>query len=760
MLTLFDSFTIPDVPHVQIYRDDEKRHKFYMVSERASVARDDAGKPLFSFILYARDVGRLAPSDLEVERGFLQATTSAGVTREQEQKIRAYLKQKLQDEQRAGRWFLWLPFAQTEPELTYPPLWLSGTVEFTAVPPSMIAFTAGSKEPSLIDSNIASFSAELSQDGAELFRQAVEKGTVLAGVQYRLKFAARIPAIRIVIDGDRGEFYKEVKNYVRRRYESTSTSSVFGWTYHSSTYVSEWDELSSISKFRNTFHNLTITVKDSSLPGAGDDDQTAALEKMAFEVFQTNVLPSFFEPAIKEVAQEKQNPAASIPVNEEFTGRVHIVMSRSQLVEKAVNPSAQFAQTLTQDELKALTTYIDLGDTYFKELDVTVNANVNFLVDPVYALKVFMQYDQQDDLRGVRVTEAKEFLFRSADQTHRFRKIMAKAPDGAPKDKYRYWSEISYKDTGETIRVPPTGSLETNERQLVISYRRLGFVKVTLALGSMPDNVRVVRVSMRYPGYNGPSAQQTFELTRDKPTGTFFTYTGSAAGTHNSQPGPYTYQVSYVLTDGQRMDLPAQQSQAESLTITDPFEQTVTTRFMAQADFTVVEKIQLDARYQDDAHDFNAEYHAEFTQNGESGAWTLGIRDPRKLDFQYRVLVLYKNGARNEHPARSGTLGTSVPCGEGAVDALEVSVIPGTTDWRKYKLVLVYLHYVDAPNNIDEQKNFTFRPDQQNDQSWKVLLRDKHLRTYSYRIRYIGVDAADTRDLDWTRTDDPILVIP
>mgnify|MGYP003344777606 CR=1 FL=1 len=43
------------------------------------------------------------------------------------------------------------------------------------------------------------------------------------------------------------------------------------------------------------------------------------------------------------------------------------------------------------------------------------------------------------------------------------------------------------------------------------------------------------------------------------------------------------------------MDLPEQSSQAENLSITDPFEQTVTTRFMAQADFSVVEKIEVSA---------------------------------------------------------------------------------------------------------------------------------------------------------------------
>lgn len=760
MLTLFNSFTVPDVPNVQIYRDDEKRHKFYMVSERASIARDDDGKPIFTFILYARDLDRLTTGDVEVERGYLQVTTRAGVSKEQEDKIRTYLKQKLADEQRGMFWFLSLPFTQSEPELGYPPIWLSGSVEFSAVTPSMVIYTAGSKEPSLIDSNLASFSADLNQDGAELFRQALEKGSVLAGVQYHLKFAARIPAIKIVIDGDRGEFYKEVKNYIHKRYESHSSSSFFGWTYSSHSYVSEWDELSSISKFRNTFHNLTITVDDSSLPGSEKDAQKDDLEKMAFEIFQTNVLPTFFQPALQDVAKEVANPATAIPVNTETTGHLHIEITRSQLVEKVVNPSVQFSQAIKAEEIKALTSYLDLSNTFFQELDVTVNANVNFVQDPVFALKVFMEYDQQDEVRNLHIKKAKEFLFKTADQAARFRQIMAKASDGAPKDKYHYWSEISYKDTGETIRVPATGTTESNERQLVINYRRLGFVKVNVMLGIMPDNVKAVQVAMKYPGYTGPSAQQTFELTKDKPTASYFTYTGKPGGAAASDPGPYRYQATFVLSDGQRMDLPEKSGQAETLSITDPFEQTVTTRFMAQADFNVVEKIEVNARYRDTAHDFAADHHAEYTKNGESSAWALGLRDPDKRDFVYDVLILYKNGARSEQKDRKGELGSSLPCGEGAVDALEVSVIPSTTEWNKYKLVLVYLRYQDIANGVDEQVNYTFKPDAQSDQTWKVLLKNAQLHTYSYRIRYVAVSPADNHEITWTPTDDPVLVVP
>ena len=63
-----------------------------------------------------------------------------------------------------------------------------------------MTFTAGSKEPSLIDSNLASFSADLNQDGAELFRQALTlwRGRTLAGLE-----GERRPGVPEVVQADR-----------------------------------------------------------------------------------------------------------------------------------------------------------------------------------------------------------------------------------------------------------------------------------------------------------------------------------------------------------------------------------------------------------------------------------------------------------------------------------------------------------------------------------------------------------------------------
>jgi hypothetical protein len=259
---------------------------------------------------------------------------------------------------------------------------------------------------------------------------------------------------------------------------------------------------------------------------------------------------------------------------------------------------------------------------------------------------------------------------------------------------------------------------------------------------------------MIYPGSNLPSAQQSFELTKEKPTANFFTYTGQTG-----EPQKYHYWITYNLTDGQRMDMPEQSDLAESLTIPNPFDQTVTTRFTAQADFGVVQKIYLDARYRDPLNDFAVDHHAELANNGETSAWSFGLRNSNKRDFEYTVTILYKNGSRQElAPVTNRKLGDTIFPGEGAVDALEVTIVPSTIDWTKYKLALLTLVYEDAAHGIKEDQNFTFRQATSSaDVLWKVLLRNKDLKSYHYHVRYLGVNASDNHEVDG-RSDDSFLI--
>src|SRR5712692_3308878 len=139
MLTLYGSedFKVPGVDYVKIFRDDKNTSQFYMMSEHATIARDEQEKPLFTFIMYARNVDKLAPDDLQIERGYIALSTQAGVSPEDEQKIRDYLHNLI----------------GSDPLLGYPPIFLVGTVELVSFSDNNAPHSTGQGAPSLIGAN-------------------------------------------------------------------------------------------------------------------------------------------------------------------------------------------------------------------------------------------------------------------------------------------------------------------------------------------------------------------------------------------------------------------------------------------------------------------------------------------------------------------------------------------------------------------------------------------------------------------------------
>ncbi len=748
MLSLYDQIVVPGVDRVVLYRDGDFPHRFYMVTDLASLVRDADGSPMFTFFLYARNADQLAEADREVERGYVSMSTSVTVSQADQQKLLAYLRDRLSGEISRGFRFLGVPVATAEPELAYPPLWIDGTVELVTVPADMAPFSAGSKQPSLVGTNVAVFAQNLTQDGAEFMRQALLHGRNPALVNYTLHYAAQIPAVRIRIFGDKSAFYEEVKTHYQ--YVSWRATDVSYWFYDIRTYQEIVRTMDSVSTWDSTFQHLSVKVIDDDFrdPGTTDDVKQKLID-MAFEILKNNVLPSFFEDKWAPTDDEKKTGFVR-----NSSGTVDITFEQSSVIPKQINPTGLLTSALTADEIAGNTVWVDLSQTAFPELDVTVSANVNFTADPVYALKVFLSYDQADEIRNTRVKAAKELLFKSADQPGRWRQIMARGADGAPKDQYQYWSELTYKETGQTIRIPETGMIDARDRQLVISYRRLGFVKVDLLLSSMPPDIESADVTISYPGSASPDATQSFSLTRDKPTASYFAHTGS-----DGDPDPYRYTVTYHLKGEQRMQLPDATSTAATLTVTNPFESAVTTSFVAQGDFSQTAKIIFDAHYVDADHDFRQDFHGELASVGASVTWALELRDPAWRQFGYTCTVLQQDGSRVDLPSTPGTLGSTVFLGTGGIAPLDIKII-NTVDWAKYKVIVVSLQYDDDANHVHQAREFVLRQgNPATDPEWIVLVQDPAQKSFHYRIRRVGQVPADSQDSGWLPSTDTIVLV-
>ncbi len=765
MLSFFDSLTVPGLEKVTVYRDDEDAYRFYVMPSTPGIAVDDDGELLLQLMIYARNVDTLPPDQLEAQRGWIAASVELRLTDEEEKAVRAYLKGVVNQ----GRhlWFarfFRLREQNVEPKITLPPEWISGDVVLSLPTPGGTS-TISSSKPSLISTNVATLSGDLSQDSSELLRQAVLKGGLPMAVSYvDLTFVARIPAISIRIHGDRTAFLQETI----RKYQVTHTTvhreevdlGLISWSYE---YWTSWTENhTSLEAFRSETQSITIEIEDSDFRTEPEYVQMRAkFEEMALTIFTNNVVPTILSDVSKEFEAQrlalagpadKPAPPCSVQhLTSTITGTIDITLSKSAVVQLKKSPNGALARNLTPEQIAKAVQYLDLSDPYFTELFLRVHANVNFAADPVFGLKVNVEYEQQDDQQNRIVKGATSMLFTSADQVQTFRQILARGADGATKDEYRYWSEIIYKETGQTIRVPASGSLPGSGSELVISYRSLGFVKVIATLAPQPPEVASVKVAFSYPRSSAASAAQSFELSTATPTATYFTYVG-----HGGEPDPYTYRLTYVLTDGQQMDVPEVTSRAESLTIGSPFESRITATFVAQADFTVVDKIILDATYDDSANDLRLTHHAELAANGASDTWSVALRDPAKTGFTYSTLVLYKNGSSETQPAAPGVLGTTLPVGVGATSALEVMLVPNLD--QAHPSAVVQLAYDDAASDVHQTQNYTIGFQDQ-PSTFKVLLRDPNARTYRYRIQVLASASFPGWDSGWREATDTVLLV-
>ncbi|MBK7820432.1 MAG: hypothetical protein IPJ61_04995 [Tessaracoccus sp.] len=769
MLNFLNHFTVPGVEHVTVFHDDQDPKLFYMVTEVTSFLTRQDGSPAFTLISFARDFTLLADKATalgaaETEGGFLEFTTCLEVSQEDQQKIRAYIAGGMGNRpvpRLSGRRIL-LSRAGALPgggiKLTYP-TWVDGKVSllFPSGGETFIKAVQGSEKPSLVNSNLASFVAFLGQEGVRLVRRSLEDGKSPFGVTYSVSFVARIPNLRVKVWGKSEQFYQDLKGYTQREITEKGTRYRF-------------PQVSSLSELQNMSSNLHIEYNRDDFRAAGaetgGEDPTKAVENLVFEIVKQMVLEKFlktgFVPGLdpKKLGREgvsrgpngtyldsnqlyledfSQTMEADIDFS--FEGATNFV------VEK--HPSSGLFDMADPERIKKCITEADLSKPYFTLLDVPVQVTADFERDPIAAIKVFLEYDQMDEQGGGRKRQVEEFLFDSNDDRFYFRVVMARHPDGTPKDQYTYRSQIIYKASAKVEELEP---VPTNDRNLVIGYDQLNCVNVAVYWGAIPaDVVQQVQVSFRYPGVDLPSATADAILRLDSPQAGWFTYTGKNTSRE------YEYDVTFFMTDGQRITQKNLRSSTQRLIINAPFEDKLRATFVPQGSFPPVASIVVTASYVDGDYDVN-DVHS-FTNSSETWEWTVDLRDRAKRDFTYKVDVTYADGSSSAGEPRPGTEGT-ILVGDVAREMLRVEVVPALLDMAKWKLVIVRLSYADgtgAPPTEHIIQLTAAAPDP-NALVWNIPLKDAARREFSYQIQAFGY-AGEKHVVEPTPTTDPLLVL-
>lgn len=755
MLSLYGSFTVPDVPDVVIYRDDENARKFYMVSGKPQILRSDprdpASRPMIDLIAYTRDHSQPTPASDDVERGLMQMTVGLEIAQADQDRIRAHLRRRLTDEVTRGFRFLGILLRLGEPELGYAPQFIGGTATATTFGAELQIAAQGTCPILATGINSASFSYQLTQSGARLMRQTMEQGALPIQVRYEgLMMIARIPAVTIRIRGDRREFLEEARQHAFLRQHVT-----FGGLI---VHRLVWYAPPSLSSFRDTHHSLTIEIDDGDFRDADpSDDLTQELEKMALTILQNNILPSFFERAIPAEDETDDEAGRGYWFREttEVTGSVDVTISRRDVVQVEHGANAILATDLTPAQAAGAIRYASLSQPNIPVMTLTVVPNLNFAIDPILLVNVFIDYDEFDDIKNQRVRVQRQVRLSRDDGPQQFRFDLAMGPDRAAKTGYRYRTVVHFTGTMVTAEHPPAGGWNQGTGELlVISYAQLGQVKVDLLLAPMPPEVASVEVTLTYPDPTARGAVKTISLSPASPTGSWLVSLPAGGAIR-----PYRVERTYRMADGSTLTLPPEENAAETLTITSPFEARVLTTFVGRGNFdTDVQAIIVTAVYADAAHDLTERITLTLDGSRRTETWTVRQVDKDLVRFDYQVRVLRRNGSETT-ASHAGTLGGTITVGPTGSDAVEVIVDAEMVDWARFARVMVTLEYEDPAHGISLRKPLLFSDTGHLVQSWSWLVADPARRAFRYTVRRVGRSAADDLIEPPVETDDPFVVL-
>jgi hypothetical protein len=318
MLALKPLFTIN---RVTVFGDNADPDQFYYLPEQVHLATDSSGKPQFTLIKYMRDITD-NPTWTEGQAlggGFLIFSVNLSLDADTRSQI---IRQ-------ANK------FSQGSPNLATAPF-TDGTVRVLALDATdapvqgrirFVENVIGTTKPSLFGDLQATFSLELSQEGATMMEQAFEKGGQPIGLVYDMTFLGLRPAFDVTVKADYKRVYEEFNAKLAAQYMMIRAEIEAG--------------------FQKLIENKAIEVTVNSYT---TDANMREQQQNALKFFTENLLKDFFTPSL-------QMPAAqSTSLLGELAGMLGLPQSANRPASNASAPAGHGATTPTTQTAASHTT--------------------------------------------------------------------------------------------------------------------------------------------------------------------------------------------------------------------------------------------------------------------------------------------------------------------------------------------------------------------------------------------------------------------
>lgn len=199
---------------VLLYRDHSHPHRYYFMPAAPRIARSPSGSPLMALTVYRRDVTD-NPAFSEGDSlggGFLDLTVDLGVPRSRIERVRDELGRRYGVEVELGS----LPVEDGSVRIS---VLSTSETDSGAEPGRFVETILGATKPSLYDDNRATFSVQLSQEGALLLEAEIRNGgATQIGVVYELRFRGMLPAYRANVSID----FRQSYDHLRERFQANT----------------------------------------------------------------------------------------------------------------------------------------------------------------------------------------------------------------------------------------------------------------------------------------------------------------------------------------------------------------------------------------------------------------------------------------------------------------------------------------------------------------------------------------------------------
>ncbi|HTE24171.1 hypothetical protein [Flavitalea sp.] len=720
MLQLDKTIILPEVDGVTIYTDDRSESTYYMLADSPRF-RIENGTPVFKFIKYRNPIDR---QNGKRGGGYVFFDATFDVPKDKKDAAIDGLQQRL-NKIRANRGLP--PAPVTIGEIP----WTKGSAKLVmeAADGTMIEKIWSPGKPSLFGRNIATFTMELSAEGATLFEQALQGKGGVVSIVYDLFTFVKLPPIKVV-----GHFSSE-------KFYSFSQTIDTEWNV--------WAEDSYQETIREQFRDSSSYTLDFDWGAMTDQKTKDQIRDWATRTMEDNIEKKMIEAIAPVSADDRKKPDGIEDVTRNISTQkiASFDLRFKEGVTMDWNPAPQGIlpniTNLTGPDGKPLkwedyARTIDLDDPFFKMLNVTMIVNADFTNLPIHSVEMLIKYPGADP---------KEFSISKVEDRPNYQAFLVNNSF-----KYTYSYVVNYKGSSKTFKSKPT---ETEENVLTVNVDDLGYMNIAVRAGDInfeQVNKALVTISYEDNANDIDKFEDVFTIDADHLEHSFEKLLLVPVS------NPYTYQIKYFMKGGKEYSVKPREGNSRTLFIEDPFVDFKDIMIRAGGNLdTEIDNILLDLQYDEPDNNYRQNKQIELSKANPFGEWSIPIIDSKSGKVTYSGTIRYKSGLSEDIPITTAER-NSIIVGPQVEKVLKVQVLPDLLDFKRVKLAKITLHYTDTVNDIDEVIDCIFRPGATAPFEWTVNLKDKQNSKFSWEANYFLVDGSVKRP---TRvTTDELTILP